>query len=153
MIRDWIAPLWKNRLFSYIRYDFCTPLTVTGAVAQFGRAIRSQRIGREFDPPQLHILRFCLINLPSSVQLYCGQSCQVRKEATASIEECDTASLAFFFLSIQAEAMWREWEFKTKISTAQKKKLIAEFDQILVTSVLTGYNLDPRPINFYINSL
>jgi len=36
--------------------------------------------------------------LPSSVQLYGGQSCQVRKEATASIEECDTASLAFLFL-------------------------------------------------------
>lgn len=35
----------------------------------------------------------------------------------------------------RAEAMWREWEFKTKISTAQKKKLIAEFDQDLIKSV------------------
>jgi hypothetical protein len=32
--------------------------------------------------------------------------------------------------------MWCEWEFKTKISTGQKKKLIAEFDQNLIKTVL-----------------
>ena len=42
----------------------------------------------------------------------------------------------FEMFNTRAEAMWREWEFKTKISTAQKKKLIAEFDKNLVTSVL-----------------
>lgn len=42
----------------------------------------------------------------------------------------------FEMFNTRAEAMWREWEFKTKISTEQKKKLIAEFDKSLTKAVL-----------------
>jgi putative endonuclease len=34
----------------------------------------------------------------------------------------------FEMYATRAEAMWREWEFKTKINTDQKNTLISEFD-------------------------
>jgi len=39
--------------------------------------------------------------------------------------------------STRAEAMWREWELKTKFSTEQKKKLIAEFDRTKIKEILS----------------
>ena len=37
----------------------------------------------------------------------------------------------------RAEAMWREWELKTKVNTAQKKKLIDSFEKNLIISIIS----------------
>jgi putative endonuclease len=36
----------------------------------------------------------------------------------------------------RSQAMWREWEFKTKWNTERKKKLITSFDNALISKIL-----------------
>jgi predicted GIY-YIG superfamily endonuclease len=43
----------------------------------------------------------------------------------------------FEIYATRAEAMWREWELKTKVNTEQKKKLIEDFDKSMIKSILT----------------
>ncbi|MFA6541276.1 MAG: GIY-YIG nuclease family protein [Bacteroidota bacterium] len=42
----------------------------------------------------------------------------------------------FEVFSTRSEAMWREWEFKRRYSSQQKKKMIAEFDRSRITEIL-----------------
>jgi predicted GIY-YIG superfamily endonuclease len=42
----------------------------------------------------------------------------------------------FEVFSTRSEAMWREWEFKRRCSSQQKKKMIAEFDRSRITEIL-----------------
>ena len=57
-----LDPFWNQTwliVLQTIPNDLIRGWLFTGAVAQLGRAVRSQRTGRRFDPALLHNLRLC----------------------------------------------------------------------------------------------
>jgi putative endonuclease len=44
----------------------------------------------------------------------------------------------------RSEAMWREWELKTKVSTDKKKKMISEFDKAKIIAILRENRIKNR---------
>ncbi len=89
---------------------------------------------------------FCVYILVSKCDgsLYTGQTKdlkqRLRRHNSGSVKSTKNKipyEIGYFeTFKTRAEAMWCEWEFKTKISTADKKKLISEFDQSLIKSIL-----------------
>ncbi len=77
--------------------------------------------------------------------LYTGQTHDLRKRILRhnkgyvhSTKRKIPYTLGYFEIySTRAEAMWREWELKTKVNTQQKKKLIDGFDRDLIKTILT----------------
>ncbi|MFZ4622087.1 MAG: GIY-YIG nuclease family protein [Bacteroidota bacterium] len=43
----------------------------------------------------------------------------------------------FEVYSTRTEAMWREWELKTKVNTTEKKKLVDGFEKNMIKSILS----------------
>ena len=92
--------IWRFRMRTMNRLldAFCElePKNIRGC-SSAGRAPRSQRGGRRFDPDQLH--RGCVLGLrerSSPAQQQAAQPRQVRKEATVGCPMCDAGSLGLF---------------------------------------------------------
>lgn len=76
--------------------------------------------------------------------LYTGQTHDLRKRLlrhnkgyVRSTRSKIPYSLGYFEVYMtRAEAMLREWELKTKVNTAQKKKMIDGFDKNMIRSIV-----------------